>query len=1468
LILIMAFIVQDMSWAYPDHAPIPESNANNKLAPLSFFMEKDSSGRVLARVIELVVDKNLALLKHEPALKDAVLIFLSYRKKYPDWFGDTSFTIRDKFGNVKYSHIGKIDISDIIKLDDNDISELLVNINPGSMLRYFNPEIETEAQNKYSSPTLISINSHLHKERIETKAIGIAQPKGEKITILNYRTDLSAANTVKYLLKDGFLSLDDFNKIMDESSYKNIPSYSAYREIIRRCFIGGESEAQVIGDLRGRGNDITRISDKTMRAWLTRIYKSETVTDIVVNIKKNLPYIPETNEIRRILELRYGLSETRKPPLNMNEIADEVGKTLTYVETRLETAVPLMRALLLNEREAAIEQLIAFAKNLRPGRSWTSQAIQALRKEAAEIIRKIQPEYLGDTDLESLLLSVAEQRREAAAKAEVEAQAEKEASLSAVNAARFLVEDGFLPAGEFVYESDIAQNKLEVIENNLQYIPRSNDLRKVLEIRYGLHEDGKSASGKAGIVKEIGRSASYVRERLRIALSLMKTLTSDGKESARRELISLGVSLRSRKNWAPDTIAEAREEIRDIIIQMQPDHPENANLRDMLLSRREIDDKKRLMAREVAAAETEAWQETKERAKIEKSETLLRAKTEANVRKTKEHAAKMRAAWIIRFLLEDGFLSPDEFRNIMDTPPLEDFKAYVSYNEDKTIKNVGQKKAINLFAGIYEDDTVKSKMKSVKDNLQYIPKANNLKRVLEIRYGLHEDAKPLRRRQIAIKIGHTYEYVSEKWRVVTPIMGALISDDKDLARERLIKFGRRLHGHTRQTSELVTAAKEEILEIIEAMQPEDLRNAGLKEALLLGREEAEIRAWLEKKAKKRAGWRADKHRFWIRHAIGNLIKIADKKETWADEAALAVISLREFSKHVAYESERDLGLLDAYWDMLHDFQRAFAAAYEKYPDGINKSLYKELKERLNSLIEEDLLSEPEPTDDRGDPNVPWGSPARCIGAIIEYCDNNFTKSFSAEELIKEGLRKKIDGKTDYSIHTVELELRRLRQSGILDMVKDGRKKRYILRADIRNLSPPQILELLTQIRQIPALNHYDIPKNSNSEIREAILQAKYPISLTIPDGETVDRRKKIGLLWQERASYNNQIEGELLERVMMKDLIGRIDGALKMVGERRFNEAAGMCSAMLDELGTKMRVKEKRLGIIALGEARKNLELGDGTTAGDELDKAKRYFAARFDNAKAIVGTIRIGKLGNLRARIVRRNNKIIEELVNSVLKAANKGDFKTVRNLLSRATREFMREPEFRALMPLTWKCINDIRTKKDGQTVKFEINSIMPKLALRVSVSQVLNEFMGNFMDKLSLCVLEEDVDYRSIKEEVFRSAFQEFLTKQELINGPPDLSWTIFYQAAFIPLEIGNPLKRSERIPNPVFEAADTLILMKIVDDMSVLDNSKKFREKHPETIALLRKVISRESGNAFAISKTKFDYLKQDERVSLL
>ena len=78
LVLIMAFIVQDMSWAYPDHAPIPRSNANDKLAPLSFFMKERSFDRALAEADRIAAENRGIANEVQPAPRNE---FLSVKRR-------------------------------------------------------------------------------------------------------------------------------------------------------------------------------------------------------------------------------------------------------------------------------------------------------------------------------------------------------------------------------------------------------------------------------------------------------------------------------------------------------------------------------------------------------------------------------------------------------------------------------------------------------------------------------------------------------------------------------------------------------------------------------------------------------------------------------------------------------------------------------------------------------------------------------------------------------------------------------------------------------------------------------------------------------------------------------------------------------------------------------------------------------------------------------------------------------------------------------------------------------------------------------------------------------------------------------------------------------------------------------------------------------------------------------------------
>ena len=119
-----------------------------------------------------------------------------------------------------------------------------------------------------------------------------------------------------------------------------------------------------------------------------------------------------------------------------------------------------------------------------------------------------------------------------------------------------------------------------------------------------------------------------------------------------------------------------------------------------------------------------------------------------------------------------------------------------------------------------------------------------------------------------------------------------------------------------------------------------------------------------------------------------------------------------------------------------------------------------------------------------------GSPAVCLEAIIKYCGGDLSKSFSAYELIAGGFRsravKEYGASKDFALSTVKFELRLLRQVGVLDVVSGSRTYRYILKSDIRDLSPPELQALIVSIQNISALNHYDMSDSLRRKTRSSV----------------------------------------------------------------------------------------------------------------------------------------------------------------------------------------------------------------------------------------------------------------------------------------------------------------------------------------------------------------------------------------------
>jgi len=358
----------------------------------------------------------------------------------------------------------------------------------------------------------------------------------------------------------------------------------------------------------------------------------------------------------------------------------------------------------------------------------------------------------------------------------------------------------------------------------------------------------------------------------------------------------------------------------------------------------------------------------------------------------------------------------------------------------------------------------------------------------------------------------------------------------------------------------------------------------------------------------------------------------------------------------------------------------------------------------------------------------------------------------------------------------------------------------------------------------------------------------------------VGGQRESDLRWQAFSSCDDQINFELVDRVVMKGYIERLDKVLAMIDEDNLEDSETECSNMLRELGTRKQVEEKRLGIIALNAARQLLSLEEPRLARDLINITRNFFAKRFENTQIIAEAIRTGRLVDMRGQAIVDNRRIINDFANPILDAVNDApNFTRCTRLLGWATRDFMREPEFRTLMPRVWKCIYSIRSQKEPADIIREVKDTVEKLAWRVRASYAIGDFMQAFRDRLVRRTLDEVIDYRLIEKEIFHNTYQDFRTRPGLIRKYPNLFWTILYQAAFISLEIDNPLKKTERISNPAFETLDALILIKLTHDFGILTTARNFPKRYGDTTDLLKGFL--------AAGKRKFMALDINEKHSI-
>ncbi|NQT07417.1 MAG: hypothetical protein HQ575_07760, partial [Candidatus Omnitrophica bacterium] len=380
-------------------------------------------------------------------------------------------------------------------------------------------------------------------------------------------------------------------------------------------------------------------------------------------------------------------------------------------------------------------------------------------------------------------------------------------------------------------------------------------------------------------------------------------------------------------------------------------------------------------------------------------------------------------------------------------------------------------------------------------------------------------------------------------------------------------------------------------------------------------------------------------------------------------------------------------------------------------------------------------------------------------------------------------------------------------------------------------------------------------------------------------------------LWEAFRSMDEQIDGELNDRDFCIIALRLIDGVIG----RRDPETRGIIEGgILDDAKRRMTsedraqrgqprlthdeikaieeninkvlkglggaiVEKKVLAKFALQSALELIKAGDIRNVEEMLNIARRHLGARREDTESIIESLQKGHLEILRRMVWERNDdiagrakNILDTIVNILNGKEENVDLETAKGCAEGLRRlKTMREPEFEGLKGLISQVIREIDSlislegqkgkdaeiEKSKDTIKRNLGLVMQ----RVKDAKILCRFMAVYRNTYVQKRLNGI--YGTTREGVFNEIFQVFVGKKDLIRGSPTISWTRFYQPAFIPFMIKNPErgKKPKRIPNPTFKAVTKLAQIKETAHLERIIESKKItKTANPNTYALLKRL----------------------------
>ncbi|TRZ94393.1 hypothetical protein D4R78_06530, partial [bacterium] len=357
-------------------------------------------------------------------------------------------------------------------------------------------------------------------------------------------------------------------------------------------------------------------------------------------------------------------------------------------------------------------------------------------------------------------------------------------------------------------------------------------------------------------------------------------------------------------------------------------------------------------------------------------------------------------------------------------------------------------------------------------------------------------------------------------------------------------------------------------------------------------------------------------------------------------------------------------------------------------------------------------------------------------------------------------------------------------------------------------------------------------------------------------------------VWEMLSGIDKEINKELKEKQVLTEAEAALCSLISFLrSKKQSNEGYGLdaddtekikgdfgrVEELMGGFQRRYKVNPKEIAQGLLGVVKKIILSGfrHVGTVDSFLDTAVYYLQLRISSLDLIVSRIKEAKLKDARLLVEQRNKDLSDKIkiIISLIKA-NELD-RAAKHIMGMRNRyDIKNEPDLGYLQGILSRAKKSLDGKNRPDAL-FDMQTVKEA----VSWSDFIRGIIARFRDELIEIELKEK---RILGDQEQYQLLLRVLLSTIKLTGPPQRqakqlfrAWARVYQAAFIPLNIDNPLKKSQRIPNPAFEAATKYIYILDINKIGIL--LSKTRQLNKGNFAATRAFLEE------VRNKAKRDYL---------